>query len=210
MRLGRKDLGKKMSGIQRQGALRVACSYRTVSEAAILVIAGIGPIDLLAQERKKTYFLSRDIGRSEAARRARTEMIDCWQERWNTTTQARWTRRVIKDLAPWCDRQFGEVNFYLTQFLSGHGYFRNYLHQMEKVGSPYCRYCELERDSVEHTFFCCEQHNEIRNALQRRLGVITPDNIASKMLQSQENWEVIAVFVESILRKKKTDGCLMD
>ncbi|KAG8228858.1 hypothetical protein J437_LFUL008354 [Ladona fulva] len=33
--------------VQRRGALRVACFYRTVTEAAVLVIAGTIPIDLL-------------------------------------------------------------------------------------------------------------------------------------------------------------------
>nr|CAI5826350.1 unnamed protein product [Callosobruchus analis] len=36
-------------------ALRVACAYRTVSETAVLVVAGIPPIDLLATERKMLY-----------------------------------------------------------------------------------------------------------------------------------------------------------
>ncbi|KAG8229087.1 hypothetical protein J437_LFUL010770 [Ladona fulva] len=44
---------KSITVVQRRGALRVACSYRTVSEAAVLVIAGTIPIDLLAKERKQ-------------------------------------------------------------------------------------------------------------------------------------------------------------
>ena len=38
---------KRMAAVQRRGALRVSCAYRTVSEAAVLVIAGTPPIDLL-------------------------------------------------------------------------------------------------------------------------------------------------------------------
>ncbi|KAG8225042.1 hypothetical protein J437_LFUL000020 [Ladona fulva] len=44
---------KRITVVQRRGALRVACSYRTVSEADVLVIAGTIPIDLLAKERKR-------------------------------------------------------------------------------------------------------------------------------------------------------------
>ena len=40
---------KRLATVQRMGALPVACSYRTVSEAAVLVIAGVIPVDLLAQ-----------------------------------------------------------------------------------------------------------------------------------------------------------------
>ena len=46
---------KGMIRVQRQGALRVSCAYRTVSEEAVLVIAGIIPIKLLARERKLIY-----------------------------------------------------------------------------------------------------------------------------------------------------------
>ncbi|KAG8227568.1 hypothetical protein J437_LFUL000668 [Ladona fulva] len=45
----------RITVVQRRGALRVACSYQTVSEAAVLVIAGMIPIDLLAKERKRIF-----------------------------------------------------------------------------------------------------------------------------------------------------------
>ncbi|XP_033223628.1 uncharacterized protein LOC117177200 [Belonocnema kinseyi] len=41
----------KLASVQRKGALRVKCAYRTVSKAAILLLAGIVPINLLATER---------------------------------------------------------------------------------------------------------------------------------------------------------------
>ena len=43
---------KRLAAVQRRGALRVAFLYPTVSEAAVLVIAGVIPMDLLAQGRK--------------------------------------------------------------------------------------------------------------------------------------------------------------
>lgn len=46
---------KRLSDVQRRAALRIACSYRTVSEPAVLVIAGVVPIDLQAQQRKFTF-----------------------------------------------------------------------------------------------------------------------------------------------------------
>ncbi|XP_035739239.1 uncharacterized protein LOC118449124 [Vespa mandarinia] len=43
---------KRIAAVQRRGTLRIACSYRMVSEPAVLVVGGVIPIDLLAQERK--------------------------------------------------------------------------------------------------------------------------------------------------------------
>ncbi|XP_031778431.1 uncharacterized protein LOC116416082 [Nasonia vitripennis] len=45
----------KITAVQRRGALRIACSYRTVAAEASLVIAGVIPVDLLATERKRIY-----------------------------------------------------------------------------------------------------------------------------------------------------------
>ncbi|XP_074107211.1 uncharacterized protein LOC141532657 [Cotesia typhae] len=51
----RKTYRRKIAAAQRRGVLRVTCAYRTVLEAAVLVIAGAAPIDLLAFERAKIY-----------------------------------------------------------------------------------------------------------------------------------------------------------
>ena len=48
--------------------------------------------------------------------------------------------RLIPDIRPWIGRKFEEVNYYVTQMLSGRVYFRNYLHRMAKTASPYCLY----------------------------------------------------------------------
>ncbi|XP_026466018.1 uncharacterized protein LOC113369546 [Ctenocephalides felis] len=56
--LKQKTYRRKISAVQRRGALRVTCAYRTVSEAAVLVIAGATPIDLLAFERVNSTTLN--------------------------------------------------------------------------------------------------------------------------------------------------------
>ncbi|XP_017758227.1 PREDICTED: uncharacterized protein LOC108549387 [Eufriesea mexicana] len=63
---------KTITAVQRSGALRIARAYRYVSEAAVLVIAGVIPIDLLDLERKSIYESSEEKGRTMTARAART------------------------------------------------------------------------------------------------------------------------------------------
>uniref|UniRef100_A0A224XPA7 Uncharacterized protein n=1 Tax=Panstrongylus lignarius TaxID=156445 RepID=A0A224XPA7_9HEMI len=46
---------KRLARVQRLGALRIVSAYRTVSESAVLVIAGVIPIALLARERKAIH-----------------------------------------------------------------------------------------------------------------------------------------------------------
>lgn len=46
---------KKIAAVQRRVALRITCVYRTVAADAVLVVAGIPPIDVLAKERWRAY-----------------------------------------------------------------------------------------------------------------------------------------------------------
>ncbi|XP_047368626.1 uncharacterized protein LOC124956617 [Vespa velutina] len=43
---------KRIVVVERRGALRIAYSYRTVSEPAVLVFTEVFPIDLLAKEKQ--------------------------------------------------------------------------------------------------------------------------------------------------------------
>ena len=126
-----------------------------------------------------------------------------WQYRWNEETRGRWTARLIRRLDTWLNREQGEVNYYLTQMLTGHGQFRSYLHKMGKVADPGCVHCGDLRDDPLHTFFQCKAWEEDRSQLEAGLGDIAPDNIVSCMLRGRDEWSRVASFVETILRRKK-------
>ena len=88
------------------------------------------------------------------------------------------------------------VNYYVTQMLSGHGYFRKYLHRMSKTASPYCLYEEEEViDDAEHTVFECARWQSYRSVLMSRIGMISADNIVGVMIASKENWAAVAIYV---------------
>lgn len=201
---------KVLLSVQRTAALRVAHAYRTVSESAIFVISGAIPIHFLAQERKKAWETKHSEG--EDAHSIATEITEMrietlrkWQHSWDTDTTGRWTYRLIRDLSVWINRDFGEVNYYATQFLSGHGYFRRYLHRIGKVESSKCIYGDSTNDDAEHTIFNCVKWQNERNSLESFLGNVKAENIVSKMLESEKNWKEVTTFVEKILRKKKQD-----
>ena len=99
------------------------------------VIAGTIPIDLLARKRKQIYDRSTEVGRADAVSEARRQTLQTWHERWRTATKGRWTHLLIHDVTKWLGWKYGEVNFYLTQFLTGHRYFRYYLFKLGNVSS---------------------------------------------------------------------------
>lgn len=197
---------KPLCAVQRTAALRVASAYRTVSEAAVLVISGTIPIDLLAEERKRAWELKKENNTdSTTTQEIRIQTLRRWQDRWDTDTKGRWTAKLVPNLDRWYNRKFGEVNFYVTQFLSGHGYFRKYLHRMGKVERPDCIYGDGQQDDAEHTFFQCARWQSERNALIVAVGAFNTDRVLDIMVGSDENWKCVARFVEDVLRKKKRD-----
>ncbi|XP_046628298.1 uncharacterized protein LOC124309088 [Neodiprion virginianus] len=105
-------------------------------------------------------------------------------------------------------RGFGDVNLDVTQLLTGRGYFRRYLHNLNRVRTSNLTYCGHERDDAEHTFFECNRWTELRQRLEAVVEGITPDKIVRVMLHSTERWQLVATYTETILRRKNADGCL--
>ena len=60
--LNHKIYRKKLAQVQRRSALRVSSAYRTISELAVLIVAGMVPIDLLAKERKMVFQRKKEVG----------------------------------------------------------------------------------------------------------------------------------------------------
>ncbi|XP_075167872.1 uncharacterized protein LOC142240034 [Haematobia irritans] len=92
-------------------ALRITSAYRTLPGEAALVIAGTIPIDLQAIERQ-TVFEAKQQSAKDLIRQERLE-------RWRDETKGKWTHRLITDI-----QLYGAVMYYMTQMLSGQGYFR--------------------------------------------------------------------------------------
>ena len=152
------------------------------------MIAGMPPIDILAKERKKLYAeRGRDANINIIRQLVRTETLSEWQIRWSLSSKGRWTHRLIPQLEVWMNRKHGEIDFYLTQFLTGHGCFREYLFKYKHDHSPFCPACSDVVENVEHVFFECPRFAERRQTLEEAVGEqLTPENILGKMLISKE------------------------
>lgn len=185
----------KMTRIQRCAAIRVCSAYRTISYEAALVVAGIPPLDLMAKERLEVY---EGVAKAEA----RDRLFERWQRRWEVADKGRWTRRLITNVRTWTERRHGEVGYYLTQALSGHGCFMEYLNDIDKIDSRECVYCG-EVDNAEHTVFVCNRWRE-----ERRHGgapLLSPDDMVERMLETEENWRKVEEAITHIMQKKEED-----
>ncbi|KAL4085204.1 hypothetical protein QTP88_027063 [Uroleucon formosanum] len=192
---------------QRKVLLRCICAYRTVSKAATNVIASTPPADLLAVERMAAFDRRRAPAAPTAGDVPRTKTMVAWQERWSTEESGSWTRRPIPDVRPWCARSHGLVtNFHLTQFLSGHGCFGQYLHRFRKSDNPRCVDCRAPTDDAEHAFFECDRWWRRRMELKATInGPFTPETVVGKMMESRSNWTAVERFVKEVLTKREAE-----
>ena len=190
---------KLLQSLQRRAAIKIAAAYRTASYEAVLVVAGLPPIELLLAERT-TRYTNKTITKSEA----REIAINTWQRRWTETFAAQWTKSLIPDLVAWTNRKNGEVGFYLTQALTGHGQFNKYLHRFHKRDTPRCDFCPGAEDSPEHTLFQCPEFLQLRMEAEQELGEsVNKGNMIAIMLQSERAWGVVASLITTILKHKE-------
>lgn len=180
--------------LERRVALRICSAYRTTSTEALRVIGRRIPLVLLADERTS----------NEADKREVT--LEKWQERWDVAAEGRWTYRLIPFVKPWYNREYGWTNRYLTQFLSGHGCFRAYLHRFKIIPDDTCLYCGEANDDAEHAVFNCEYFEKNRERLSEAgRSSFTPDQVIEYMLDSQEKWNEMANVICSIVKEKEQE-----
>ncbi|KAJ8956913.1 hypothetical protein NQ318_014331 [Aromia moschata] len=170
-------------------------------EKSALVISGTPPIRLQIKERARTYGKDEDAKRQE-----KEETIRKWQREWEDTVEVgQWTKRLIPNVATWTNRKHGNVDYYLTQMLSGHGCFAAYLHKFALIESDICWYCQ-ERDDTAHTFLHCIRWTRERTIVETAIGeTLSTENITNTMIDSKEGWDVIAQMAKGIISKKEEE-----
>lgn len=186
-----------IENLQRTALLRVSSAYRTTSLAALQVITGIIPIDLLIDEIQKIEHSNKTI---ETRKEVRINTIKIWQARWDVTENGKWTRDIIPDINKWLDNK-GETNYYLTQVLTGHGCFQKYLNKIKKSNNTICKHCKAETDDVEHTLLKCPEWREQTTGIRK--NNTTMKEIIKNMLKDNINWNEIKEEIGNTLKLKE-------
>lgn len=126
--LGKQWNQERMHSMCRRLAIRVIQAYQSVSLEMVLVLPEMLQRDLLVKQRSEKC-------NDRNAVEARDELIVHWQERWCSAVTDRWTKRLIPDLESWVNRGHGKVDFWMAQWLTGHGSFNAYLHGRGRCSS---------------------------------------------------------------------------
>ncbi|XP_033254400.1 uncharacterized protein LOC117193783 [Drosophila miranda] len=145
-------------------------------------------MEFLADERSTYYQETHGRGMDAAAKRQ---------------VRMAWTHQLIPSIDAWVSRKHGQVNFYLTQLLSGHGCFRSYLHRFGHADSAECSWCgHYVEEDAEHAIFSCAWFAAQRQRLEEALGgAVVKQSLVPCMLLSPENWEATSCFAATIMRE---------
>ncbi|CAI6353403.1 unnamed protein product [Macrosiphum euphorbiae] len=108
------------------------------------------PAHLLSFERCERYKRRHEPDAARTTSEIRAETMRKWQAEWANESNGRWTRRLIQDINSWRGRNRGSVDFHMTQLLSNHGYFGEYLRRIGKLDAATCVDCQ---QPVENTSF---------------------------------------------------------
>lgn len=195
----------RLSSVHRLSAMRVVSAYRTISYEAVCVIAGMMPICIVIKEDSECFHTRaqcNDGGASIARALHRDESLRKWQEEWDNSTKGRWTHRLIPRIKEWVNRPHGELTSHLTQFLSGHGCFQQYLHRFGHAVSPLCADCEQADETPEHVVFVCPRFEKERWEMRTQAGqIVSADNIVTLMCRDEHLWHALNQGISSILMK---------
>lgn len=165
-----------------------------------MTVAGMIPISIQAEESARISVRKESHTETVAAfiREERAVSLRKWQERWDNSSKGRWTYTLIPNIEKWVNRKHGEVNFHLTQFLTGHGVYRSYLHRFGHDNSPLCPVCSVVEDAC-HVVFDCPRFDALRTELADLTNTRPlPQNIVDIMLTSESAWNSVCYVIATI------------
>lgn len=196
---------KKLKSIQRTTLIGIISAYRTVSHTASHVIAGIIPIDLQLTrtnkiKRIKIKFKEGKItkkGMEENIKTIKLDTVKIWQEQYEKDKTGRRTANLIPNIELRLKNKKLKTNYFLTQYLTGHGKFASYLKKFKIIKNSCCRECTKFEDDPDHTFIKCKNFDNIRKKYN-----ITAEELG-KCLQDKESHSKVSRFIKEILKTKK-------
>ncbi|XP_029176750.1 uncharacterized protein LOC114944857 [Nylanderia fulva] len=194
--------------LQRRVANRICRGFRTVSWTAVGVLSGVPPIELLARMYAEVYRRTRGLQRQGTAvtagvRRAlrthtRRQLIESWSGMLqNPQLPGQWTVGAIRPcLEQWLGRAGGGVTYRMTQVLTGHGCFGEYLCRIKKERTTRCHHCSNRRDTAGHTLQECVAWTEEREELKASIGGgdLSLPSVVRQMVEREEVWKAFLLL----------------
>ncbi|XP_030019861.2 uncharacterized protein LOC115439922 [Manduca sexta] len=118
-------------------------------------------------------------------------------------------KRIVEAILPvfkdWMDQKDGRLTYRLTQVITGHGCFGDYLNKIGREATSNCHHCGgTAQDSADHTLAQCPAWDGERRALTGRIGSnLSLPAVVMAMLVGESNWKAVASFCETVMIAKE-------
>jgi hypothetical protein len=200
--------------LHRTVALRTVRAYRTVSATAASLLAGFPPFELEALRSREIYRQTRapsggvdEAARDDAVVRARRILLDSWRASLATGTGApglRVVEAVLPNWNDWLDGGAPPLTYRVTQVLTGHGCFGEYLHRIGREATARCQHCNEGVDSAQHTLEHCPAWALPRRALVAEIGGdLSPPAVFGALLANERSRKAVTTFCEQVMLRKE-------
>jgi len=210
-----------LNKFDRKVAQRVSRVYKTTSKVAALIMARMIPTMGIAMKLESSFRICKNLEeernqrleyqeRKGIGQRALLEAKNNWLEQIKNAGEIAPGRRARQAIIPnlevqiWYNREHGVITYYITQILTGHGCFNDFLFKIGKTDSPGCDHCEKDHDTAQHTLESCkawvEERKRLTNTIGPQLGI---DRVVSAMLSDRENWAETSWFCTTVIGKKE-------
>lgn len=216
------NMKKALASSQRLALIRVTKAYRTVSTDCLPVVAGVLPIDLEIQKRVIRYKIRRKLDFSieeisiewtadgkatdgltatDVNKRVEGKIYELWQDRWTHSTKGRMTFNYFETVQKRSKSPWIYPNFFVTQFLTGHGSFNSKLNELNIVANGNCS-CG-QRETPEHMLFQCAQYDIERIAAAEELKKQNIRELTmSNLIKNKKTFQIFAKYARTIMEKR--------
>ncbi|XP_043604119.1 uncharacterized protein LOC122577105 [Bombus pyrosoma] len=196
--------------LHRVTAVRIVRGYRTVSHASATVLVASPPWKLRALVLKKRYEQRRpwDPAEQAASDDLGTAEEDAWDQ-WrsqmiNEAGEHRSAAAVLPNWGTWRSRRGLPLTFRMTQIVTGHGVFGEYLKKIGRKTTDIGHHCGEGRDTAQHTLEACLAWELPRYTLRQVIGErLTPSAIIAPMLSGPQEYEAVRLFCERVMLAKE-------
>ncbi|GBP63882.1 Retrovirus-related Pol polyprotein from type-1 retrotransposable element R1 [Eumeta japonica] len=159
---------------QRPALTLLTKAYRTVSTAALPVLAGVLPAHMEVVVAGKTD--REREGRTAAEvrvlrRRVRDEMIALWQRDWDEEKNGRELYRYFPDVSARLSFGWVEPDYQTSQLLTGHGCFRKRLYELGLNETSECL-CGQTDEDMHHVLWSCPLYDDLRSDMLSGIKVL--------------------------------------
>lgn len=137
-------------------------------------------------------------------REERNRALQKWRERLEAEfAHKRVVEAILPNFEAWL-RRSDRVTYRLTQILTGHGCFGEYLNRIGREVTPRCHHCGDDRDTAQHTLEDCPEWLGERRVLVEVIGHnLCLPTVISAMLTDPRAWQAVVTFCETVMFQKE-------